>query len=516
MATRTLGVLLLLAALASAEELEPKRTYAVVVGVLRWQDPATTAYSEEQRKDVELHDTLLHLGVPREQTRLLLDTQATRAAVVAAVREVAALAGPEATLLFYYAGHGALVDDAVVFLPYDYAKERPAETGLAVSALGELLREHFRGAQLLLLGDCCHSGGLAKVAAGSGKRAASLTSAEDCNVSTANWTYTLALLDALRGEAIADRDADGHVTLGEAAEEVAGAMKFRERQRSGFATHGLPPDLRLAKARGGARPPKVPGPYAYRDYVAHGESVARVVGHRDGKYEVQLQGYVARRNVLCAADDLGPLGFARYPAGAEIRVLWGDKTWDARVERADGDFHWITYPGWSHAWDEWVLSDRIVGTKVPPEPLPQAEAKERARCGGKYARLVKVLEVAADHAQFGAFKDYGFEDMAEWGGHKDLPVGYWVYVYPRWFIWAEEKGKPALLGRAEALEKARCGGKYDRLLRTVRVPKDVAEHGAFKEAGLFEASDYAGHTGIPQGYWVYVYPNWYVWGDARG
>ena len=23
-----------------------------------------------------------------------------------------------------------------------------------------------------------------------------------------------------------------------------------------------------------------------------------------------------------------------------------------------------------------------------------------------------------------------------------------------------------------------------------------------------------GHSNLPAGYWVYVYPNWFIWGDA--
>jgi hypothetical protein len=42
-------------------------------------------------------------------------------------------------------------------------------------------------------------------------------------------------------------------------------------------------------------------------------------------------------------------------------VWWGGKTWSAKVVRTDGDFHFITYPGWPSIWDEWILSDRIAG-----------------------------------------------------------------------------------------------------------------------------------------------------------
>jgi hypothetical protein len=45
-----------------------------------------------------------------------------------------------------------------------------------------------------------------------------------------------------------------------------------------------------------------------------------------------------------------------------VEVLWKGTPYEARILKVDGDFHWITYPGWPSYWDEWVMSDRIVAS----------------------------------------------------------------------------------------------------------------------------------------------------------
>ena len=30
-----------------------------------------------------------------------------------------------------------------------------------------------------------------------------------------------------------------------------------------------------------------------------------------------------------------------------------------------------------------------------------------------------------------------------------------------------------------------------------------------------ETEAYAGYRDLPTGYWVYVYPNWYIWGETK-
>lgn len=64
--------------------------------------------------------------------------------------------------------------------------------------------------------------------------------------------------------------------------------------------------------------------------------------------------------------------------------------------------------------------------------------------------------------------------------------------------------------------KAMVSGKYCQLLRRIEVPGDKNTYQEFHDFGLYQATDYAGAKGIPEGYWVYVYPHWYIWGKLRG
>ncbi|MBI1314443.1 DUF3520 domain-containing protein [bacterium] len=92
---------------------------------------------------------------------------------------------------------------------------------------------------------------------------------------------------------------------------------------------------------------------------------------------------------------------------------------------------------------------RIIGQPIDAEPLEAspvtrpvelsaAEARIKAAVDGKYRRLLKKIEVRDDLQQYGAFHDFGFWDKStEYKGHRDLLPGYWVYVYPHWYIWGE-------------------------------------------------------------------------------
>jgi hypothetical protein len=63
--------------------------------------------------------------------------------------------------------------------------------------------------------------------------------------------------------------------------------------------------------------------------------------------------------------------------------------------------------------------------------------------------------------------------------------------------------------------KAHGNGNYSLLLRKILVPQDCFQYGKFYEFGLNGTPEWAGHRNIPPGYWVYVYPHWYIWGSAK-
>ncbi|HKB40239.1 MAG TPA: hypothetical protein VKD72_27665, partial [Gemmataceae bacterium] len=97
MPTRLLGLIalaLLLPANAArgADELKPKETYGVIVGVLEWEHPGLSSFSKRHRKDQELHDLLVERGVPAANLALLLDKEATLANIHKALHRIAARA----------------------------------------------------------------------------------------------------------------------------------------------------------------------------------------------------------------------------------------------------------------------------------------------------------------------------------------------------------------------------------------------------------------------------------------
>lgn len=91
-----------------------------------------------------------------------------------------------------------------------------------------------------------------------------------------------------------------------------------------------------------------------------------------------------------------------------------------------------------------LLAALVLGFVFVPLPpsRPEIGCMHRAACGGKYRGLVRVLKCPTD-ASVGDqdFLDYGWWDPCEpreWCGHKDIPAGYWVYVWPWWFVWGDQ------------------------------------------------------------------------------
>jgi Ca-activated chloride channel family protein len=72
---------------------------------------------------------------------------------------------------------------------------------------------------------------------------------------------------------------------------------------------------------------------------------------------------------------------------------------------------------------------------------------------------------------------------------------------------------PQPLTREQAEAKASLNGKYKNLLRIIDAPDDSSAYGDFSDFGRWEGTSYRGQNNLPQGYWVYVAPHWYIWGD---
>lgn len=353
---------------ADAGRLEPAHTIAVIAGVLKWDEPGLPAFSDHHRKDVELDALLGTLGVPKERRTLLLDADATSDAIKAALVRAIAQAGPEDTLVFYFDGHGILHKGGrIIFASSDARAGK--KSGLHLDELPALFTKGraFKGRRVVLLADCCHSGGLGAVAAALSKAgidAVALTSAEASKVSTGNWTFTQTLIDCLGGKATCDVDGDGSITLGEVHAEAGDALMYREQQRVGYAPHGVGDGLVLATTRHDD-PALEPGQARRGEWVAlerGGKTeVGRILGGKGADLVVSLYHYADEERVTVPASAVRPLSGKTWPVGAKIDVLYERQPYLAVVKKVDGWLHLVTYPGWDASWDEWVGPDRIVG-----------------------------------------------------------------------------------------------------------------------------------------------------------
>ena len=65
-----------------------------------------------------------------------------------------------------------------------------------------------------------------------------------------------------------------------------------------------------------------------------------------------------------------------------------------------------------------------------------------------------------------------------------------------------------------ARETQAAGAKYSELLQTIEVESDRATYGDYYDYGYWANTSYAGHNNLPSGYWVYIAPNWHIFGKS--
>jgi HEAT repeat protein len=77
----------------------------------------------------------------------------------------------------------------------------------------------------------------------------------------------------------------------------------------------------------------------------------------------------------------------------------------------------------------------------PFQPAIEDYVPARAHVQGKYAKLARRLKAPQDRQSYSDFRDYGFYQACDWNGYTNIPAGYWVYVYPYWYVWREQANK---------------------------------------------------------------------------
>ncbi len=323
-----------------------------------------------------------------DQVHYLRDAEATREAIVETFSKLREQSGPDDTLVFYYAGHGTREDDVVRFYEYD---AEPGQ-GIAMESLASLITENFHGKRVVLLGDCCFSGGLMKVSQvlkQRGYEAAAITSAMADALSGPTWAYTMSLIDGFQGTRQSDHDLNHKVTLKEVQEEVFATLAYTQRQVMGFSFDGLNEDFVLSFVTSIETRPILPAPYKAYEYVRLLQPGvwlgARLMDSRDDiTLTARLQGYNDRPTVLVSPELLRP------------------------------------------------------NPTAPRRKIEGREGEELASVEHRYRDLLKKIEVEYDYLDYGPLQQDGFQATKLYGQYENLPDGYWVYLYPYWYIWATD------------------------------------------------------------------------------
>jgi len=346
---------------APAKELDwkPEKTWLFVVGVLSWKNSDMFgSFPVKNRRDVALVDFFKENGVPDSQIVYLQDQKATQQRIDNAFTEQLKKLRPDDLLIVYYAGHGTKSEDGndVYLASYDAGDD---VEGWSINSIPGKIKES-KGSRVLWFIDCCYSGqaALAITKQSSGPAYACVTSSAASESSTEHWTFTEALLDALRGVSYVDLNHDGAITLAEFAAHVEADMNAAEEQRATFAsTKGFDPGMVLARAETPATPrigERAKARDSYGDWYA-----CRIIDARDGKLKIHFIGYEDDEDMWVGPEDLRPITPVRYATGTKVEVLWKKQWYPATVLQAKDGSHLIHYIDYESKWDEWVPSRRI-------------------------------------------------------------------------------------------------------------------------------------------------------------
>lgn len=217
------------------------RQWAVVIGVSKYADPRITALRYADADARAVHDFLRTPAggaVAESRIRLLLNEQATAAAIREALFVFLQDAAPEDQVTVYVASHGSpdpRRSANLYILPYDTDADAVAATAFPMWDFKTALRRQIAAERVVVIADACHSGGalveqanpiggaFAELFNPSRRVTLSAAAANESSLEGEQWggghgAFTHALLEGLRGSA--DQDGDGVVTFSEAAHFV--------------------------------------------------------------------------------------------------------------------------------------------------------------------------------------------------------------------------------------------------------------------------------------------------------
>jgi hypothetical protein len=167
---------------------------------------------------------------PVPQVHLLTEERATRTSILTKLDDLAKLNDPQATIIFYFSGHGYRLSSSsgvsYYLMPYGYNTAQLAQTAISGSEIAQKIQA-IAAQKLLLLFDCCYAGGvgeertfglrwkksplppetLALLTQGSGKAIIASSTEDELSYGGKPYSaFTTALIEGLCGKGAARKD----------------------------------------------------------------------------------------------------------------------------------------------------------------------------------------------------------------------------------------------------------------------------------------------------------------------
>ena len=256
---------------ATAKPIVIPRSYALVIGVSKYQNLPATAQLEYPDRDAEaIYTTLISSEggqFPAENVHKLINEKATIANIRHELEEwLPSVTHPEDRVLIYFAGHGFVSNGVGYLASYDVDIHNITATAYPMDQLGKDIGSRIKGKWKVLMTDACHSGAITPQADPQSDRGTinstlldlqkslfSLTASRDREQSfeSSNWggghgIFTYYVVKGLQGEA--DTNGDGVVSADELAEYVHSNVRLatQARQNPTSERGSFDPDMVLA------------------------------------------------------------------------------------------------------------------------------------------------------------------------------------------------------------------------------------------------------------------------------
>jgi hypothetical protein len=335
---------------------EPRKTRVFLVSLTRFKGGDVAPWGSKDRLDGEMVRVFKSRGVPESQIVFLSDEQANSQNIKKKFDEFLNQSAKGELLIFYFSSHGRYNAKTGAFAYSTYDGHLPFEWAF------DSIERSFNGSHVLMLADCCYSGGIVEMAPkrSSAIAYACLSSTYSHNVGYSGWRFFDCMLRALEGSPVVDLNGNGHIDLEELARFSEKHMAFVAEGKPMFVTtNGFNPRLILAEVTGKKKQPEI-GRYVEAWFKGKWNK-AEITDVKAGQIKVHHTAKGSTYNNWVSADQIRPFIYWNFQKGSRVEAEGSsfDKWRSATVMESSEHMHLVRFEGYSPAYDEWVGPSKI-------------------------------------------------------------------------------------------------------------------------------------------------------------